>query len=103
MATAELSMDAQRVEIQKKQIAALEKEVTELEARVEKLEADNSDLEQEVETLKGEVAGVERISDAVSDFLAECERPRPLQFVAPQSDRVSRAILAMHDAIGGPQ
>jgi septal ring factor EnvC (AmiA/AmiB activator) len=90
-------------------LEAAETEKAALEASVKELEAERDELKERLEaTEKEKEEADERIEEnehpnailAIDDFLGECERIGPMRFDVPQSDRVNRAIVALHDVVG---
>jgi len=70
--------------------------------RVETLENSLEDCQVECSGLKDEVEGNRgEIADAVNRFCDEVERPvGSMKYTVPDNDRVNRAIIGLHDAIG---
>lgn len=91
-------------------LAGAEDQITELKIDLAKardenarLEAKISEMDDELDVLNTKVEELEEtgyVSEAVDRFLDCCERTGPLRYVVPQNDRVSRAIVSLHDAIG---
>lgn len=79
-------------------ILELEAERDELKERLADTENENDELEARVKELE-ENERPDAVT-AIDAFLDECERTGPLRFDVPQSDRVNRAIVGLHDAVG---
>lgn len=81
-----------------KALIAKDAELDEKSQRIDDLEAEVSDLEDEARERQNELDATS--DSAINSFLDECERTGPLRFDVPQTDRVNRAIIALHDAVG---
>lgn len=79
-------------------ILELEAERDELKDRLKSSEDENEELQARVKELE-ENEHPDAIC-AIDRFLDECERTGPQRFDVPQSDRVNRAIVNLHDAVG---
>lgn len=69
------------------------------DAQIEAKDRRIGDLQDEVEELE-EASTEDSAEDAINLFLDECERTGPLRFDVPQTDRVNRAIVGLHDVVG---
>lgn len=70
-------------------------EIERLENSLEDCTVRCSGLEDEAEGTRGKIA------DAVNQFCDEVERPvGSMTYIVPANDRVNRAIIGLHDAIG---
>jgi predicted nucleic acid-binding Zn-ribbon protein len=69
------------------QLTSKEERIDELEREVDDLEDDDDDYT--VDTI-----------EAINALLDECERTGPLRYDVPQTDRVNRAIVKLHEVTG---
>lgn len=71
-----------------KQLDAKDDTIDELQTEIDEIEdGKEDDCDQQTES-------------AVNAFLDEIERTGPLRFDVPNTDRVNRAIVALHDLVG---
>lgn len=70
------------------------------EREIEMLESEVDDLSAQVDDLEDE-ANETKVREAVDRFCDEVERPvGTMNYTVPDNDRVNRAIIGLHDAIG---
>ncbi|WP_315833935.1 hypothetical protein [Bradyrhizobium prioriisuperbiae] len=79
-------------------LRATEGELTEMTTDRDRLSVELSEAESRVSELEDKYKGDP--VDAIATFLDECERVGVQRYVVPQTDRPSRAIIALYDAIG---
>lgn len=71
-----------------------DKQLTKKEERIDELEGEIDDLED------GDKEDTDDTVDAIHALLDECERTGPLRYDVPQTDRVNRAIVKLHEVTG---
>lgn len=96
-----MSQEQAVMEAPEKLVAALEAEVATLRKQVETLTAERDSLSNQLYEAKEAVEDHETaISNAVRNFMAECERPvGTLRFKVPDTPAAQRALLALNDSI----
>lgn len=86
-------------------IKALADELMAVRSRAESEIEMAADLQREVDDLEAELADSKAEADdhaiaSINDLLDECERVGVLRYTVPQTDRASRAIVALHNIAG---
>ena len=83
------------------EIRRLSNLIAEADKQIDAKDNEIDDLQEELEEIE-EKGGVrdEETEHVIHTFLDEVERTGPLQFDVPQTDRVNRAIVALHDVVG---
>lgn len=83
------------------EISRLEKLLIEADKQLDAKDQEINNLEDKMDDHEESEMGLDYdATEAINAFLDECERVGPLRFEVPQSDRVNRAIVRLHDAVG---